>query len=781
MPVLNIDEDALLNSRSLVKVVRDWRSFVATIDGTQKTPQEKPLLRQVGHAPNTYKYDADGLYFEKNPNKLITEANKTIKALYSRAQSTTVISPGEKFTPPTFKGLGLENIRVGVRFDALDTDMVSIKKIYLSDTGTVMAWHRNFTDPVAAIKAKKKLTAYAKGLFSNLEAFLTIAIKDRFPPMNEALARLKWGCKPTAQICIFEDNLASRLLAQVRAQDLQRHLLILANDNPELRPEKGYTVPISFYIPDNYRKKVWKYNAVEQATDRLKAESKNTSTEEYMLALFLKISQGTPAFSNVEDLTIKPNLEPLLKIANQLTCSSAYPFYLRIKPLLSTIDNDDPQLKDPYFWQLIFNCIPTDSSQEELNALKEIFPSLKTELEFRYLQAELNRFLLKPGTTLRQEDEAFLAELIKKHHHQAFYFLEQALISAAIRGHFSLVELITRTIDINAFGNTPYLAIEHAVANKHNQVKDLIFNKLINFDPTDTLEPFNHYLQSMLEEINTRLCEAGIEDDPQLSQVFQTYQTSILAQISPTNSFEDAKKIRTGLLKMLLYIESYTEHKSLINNSHGNSNSICEKFLQKSARTWDPKKKIPPKKKQKPPINFAKLCDILMTLAFCLVIAILITLLAALVLSAPKLALGLIFVIKACSVIFAGSFVVSALIAFGDELFMPCLKALSNFGLFSTSQKNKCDRNLVQALENNIRRETEKTRSFANLVTLPSVSNSSVSNSNNMPLPEAQNNVSIIPADISAASGVRRKDTVVLDIAPALKPELEPTSISLGT
>lgn len=749
MPVSNTDKDALLKKRSLVKVVRDWRSFVATIDGTQKTPQEKPLLRLVGHQPHTYKYDADGVYPDKKPNKVITEAYKTIKSLYSRAQSTTVISPGEGVNPPTFKGLGLDNIRVGVRFDAEDPDMVAIKKIYMSDTGTVLAWHRNFADPAAAMKAKKKLTS-SNALFSNLEAFLTIAKKDSYPPMNEALARLRWRLRPSAQICIFEDNLASRLLAQVRAGDLHRHLLILAKDNPELKPEEDYAVPISFYIPENYTKKIWHYNTDEQASDRLKAESKKTSSAEHMLALFIEISQGTPAFSNAEDATIKPNLEPLLKIANQLTFSSAYPFYLRIKPILSTIDKDDPQLNDYSFRHLIFNCIPTDRSQEELNALIEIFPTLRADLELSYLKAELNRFLLKPGTILPQENKDFLTQLIKKHYHPAFWFLKDILVSASIRGHFPLVELIVDTTDIRNFGNSPYEALDSAVHNKHKHVEDLIFNQLTNFDPTNTLEPFNQYLLSMLENMNARLLDAGMEDDLQLQQFFQAYQTSIKAKISPKNCFNEAEKTRTELLKMLLYIESYAENKCLIRINNSNNNSICETFLRKSAQTWDPKKAIiPPKKKT--PINFNVLRDNIETLAICLLIALFITIFAAILLTAPKLALGLIFIIKTCSIIFAGSFVISTLFAFGEELMKPCLRAISRIGLFaSLTQKSKdmLNQNLVQALENNIRREKDNTP-----------------NINNVPVPDN--------APVPAA----RKDTIVLDIAPTPAEEAPPSGV----
>ncbi len=189
MPTLNTDGDTLLNQRSLVKVLTDWRSFIATIDGTQLEREEKPQLRLVGHRHNTYKYDAKGIYLWKSPNlwdspnKVITETYQTIKRLFSRAQSTTVISPGEKFTPPTFRGLYLGNKRVGLRLDAEDPDMVSIKKIYSIDTGTVMAWHRNFPDPASAEIARNDLVLKNR-LFSNLEEYITWAKSNTCLTMN---------------------------------------------------------------------------------------------------------------------------------------------------------------------------------------------------------------------------------------------------------------------------------------------------------------------------------------------------------------------------------------------------------------------------------------------------------------------------------------------------------------------------------------------------------------------------------------------------------------------
>ncbi len=127
-------------------------------------------------------------------------------------------------------------------------------------------------------------------------------------------------------------------MAQLRAKDLTRHLFNLSSENPERRPQEDYTVPISFYIPENYTKKVWHYTSYEQIADILKAESKNRNSEEHLMAYFLKISDEAYALTAADGVKIKANFDALLTIANELTVSTSYPFYLKIKPLLSTID-----------------------------------------------------------------------------------------------------------------------------------------------------------------------------------------------------------------------------------------------------------------------------------------------------------------------------------------------------------------------------------------------------------------------------------------------------------
>lgn len=706
------DIDYSLETRAVVKSVRKetWRHFVGTIDGTQNTPDKKPQLRFKAHKQGNWGYKFHGVYQEKDPAKIVTAKYAELKITHSRAQSCTVIDPSQGFYPATFKGLGLGEARVGVRFAVADPEMVFVKKIIYGDTGTVTAWHRGFETREEA-EAFWRLKINDGILFPDLDNFIEKAKNDS-PKLNEVLARLRWHYKPTAQICIFTDNLEARLLAQVRAQDLHRHFLEETRKNHTTPPPKDYVIPISFYAPDNHAKdgktkqKISYYSIKEQAYDRIKAGFSKKGTQERILSLFLEISQGSSPFENWNQKKIKAHLFDLFGVASTLTHSTAFLFYQKIKPILFSIDENNPLLKDIAFWRKLFQCIPEEHSKAALDELLERFPSLHSFSKSGFLQAEFDNYL-QTGMPISNVKKALFSDILDKYCHENINFIEENIDLICKKGNFEIADLCFKQAKMVQFIAT-YSTRQCAVDYGHKEIQDLIDSQ--NKPP---LASEHFYLTTLLADMEELINKAQQDNASKLQLIFKSYlkdKKEILEK--DKYKYWISKTMKYELLEMYPLVRAYSESKVAIQNDMPQKKAIAKSFTQGYSRPFYTSKgdTLSFKKDVVPAIS-----PILAVIALSLVVTAIFTLAFF---AAPEIAatVSLLVLAQISAIIFGFMFTYISFLAWmaQDFTFFPQKNLLTKLGLFS---KPKPDNNtqLVKAMEEDLQK-TEVPKKSQNVV-----------------------------------------------------------------
>lgn len=296
-----------------------WRTFCEGIAQDPKAPKElkraplrfsKPKKGQFGiRIDGTYEIGEDKLFDEKK------------KDGFSKHQSCSFASPEKNFYPPVFLHDD-KTCSVGVRLDPKDA---LLQRIFKVDSSTVFARYRGFSsnDQVEKIY-QDQLKKYE--IFKDLNEL--VSHKEN-KIHNEVMARLKWNTKESSQICIFNDNLSSRLLAQIRALDLKNHLEKISSDSKEIEIPKDYEVPISFYIPADDKCKTRNYSKEDQSKD---SEQKKLKNPEKSMQLFLNLMKNK--FEISEGKEIIDNLNELLKISSKLTYATSDLFFEKIKKIL---------------------------------------------------------------------------------------------------------------------------------------------------------------------------------------------------------------------------------------------------------------------------------------------------------------------------------------------------------------------------------------------------------------------------------------------------------------
>ncbi|OGT47261.1 MAG: hypothetical protein A3E82_06655 [Gammaproteobacteria bacterium RIFCSPHIGHO2_12_FULL_38_11] len=159
------------------------------------------------------------------------------KMSVTKQQSVSYANPKEGYVPPVF-GWNRDNrkeLLVGVSFAPQDCLFWSMT-VY--DVGT----YGRVKDFITREKAenylfKQEMAGFYHKSLIDLEA----AGKQHPTKYNELLAGLKCNLNGTAHITVFSDNLESRLLAQLRATDLQKRL------EEKYPDQKPIIVPISIY------------------------------------------------------------------------------------------------------------------------------------------------------------------------------------------------------------------------------------------------------------------------------------------------------------------------------------------------------------------------------------------------------------------------------------------------------------------------------------------------------------------------------------------------------
>lgn len=152
---------------------------------------------------------------------------------YSQHQSVTLIS--SQVQPAVFSGFN-HHTMAGVRYDE---DAVKINRMFITAGGTV----RRFYDYDSLSDAKHDLkNKWKEYIFQDMDAFEK-ALKKKGPlNTNEVLAYLKWQ-NNASSVCIFRDNLSSKLVAQEYARRIAQKTM--GADNTDAQ---RIHIPIHYYI-----------------------------------------------------------------------------------------------------------------------------------------------------------------------------------------------------------------------------------------------------------------------------------------------------------------------------------------------------------------------------------------------------------------------------------------------------------------------------------------------------------------------------------------------------
>lgn len=245
------------NNRIFVKSIRGdhygfFREFALGI--TQSEKQNKQSVLRPAHK-GIYTVKADGVH-RRATKKPVFKAEE--KKGFSKLQSVSFAS--DFVETPVFghkrhqRKKEQEQNLVGIRTNLSN---VLLGRMMIYDNGTV---HRN-TD---AMTLKKAIEIHTKmtdpknpKLFDDIDLFeATLADIKNKDSHNEVMARLRWNLEEEYRItnsngiCIFTDNLGSRLLAKDYARILYHHLRAKKLEDNEPW-DKNYRIPITFYLPRN--------------------------------------------------------------------------------------------------------------------------------------------------------------------------------------------------------------------------------------------------------------------------------------------------------------------------------------------------------------------------------------------------------------------------------------------------------------------------------------------------------------------------------------------------
>ncbi|OGT47259.1 MAG: hypothetical protein A3E82_06645 [Gammaproteobacteria bacterium RIFCSPHIGHO2_12_FULL_38_11] len=260
-----------------------WEKFVEELLNPENPEYRFEKRKEFDRFPFTVRLNSKTAQYEvvetaKNPatqrksNPLYPLSEKMS---VTKQQSVSYANPKEGYVPPVF-GWDRNNrkqLLVGVSFVPADC-FFWLMAVY--DVGT----YARTKDFHTREEADAYLDAKIKNGFyhTSLEA-LEATGKKYLRNHNELLAGLKWNLNGSAHITVFSNNLESRLLAQLRATDLQKRL------EEKYPDQKPIVVPISIYPNFDF------YTREMQQAD-LYEVMKNSELSHYALAIkFIKTGE----------------------------------------------------------------------------------------------------------------------------------------------------------------------------------------------------------------------------------------------------------------------------------------------------------------------------------------------------------------------------------------------------------------------------------------------------------------------------------------------------------
>lgn len=508
---------------------KSWRytAYALTISENDREQAYKFRRKQRSkHRKKPFKITAKGI--KKPGESLFTEEEK--KGL-SKQTSVTFVSPTSGYFPGP-ADIDKNGVRVGI---AISPELAKVQRISLDDLNSYFYtyMHDSQEDAIAA----------ANTFVSDLKEIINERETTR--AHNEVMTRIRFDPDPRyyCQILFEENNIESRLVAQIRARDLTRRIRQQFRDMKRDLPH-DYTVPIGYYIweENNYKYGPYQINAQKEDFEKAIETSEQNSTASG-LAQFLKLEEieynQKLDRSDFEKGIITPSqLKTIIKVASSLTWETGILFYKNF--FLQNKDDILEQLRKNNQMNLladIFNCVPMDKRQELI--VKEVCNT--AELRTHYLfslmnldhlehdEAEIMRLLkdkdweYDPNVKGPNSDSLYqyaikhflfdIADLLIKKHEsleeKSSQVIGQSLIAAIKQGEVDAAKkIIDKWPDILSYvdpkdGNTP---LHWAVYfNDHEITQAIISNKKLFDELTNKM---NRSGKNFYSEIASRIHQA---------------------------------------------------------------------------------------------------------------------------------------------------------------------------------------------------------------------------------------------------------------------------------
>jgi hypothetical protein len=458
------------------------------------------------------------------------------KKYFSSPQSTSYAAPAEGYQPAAFgQGTLREDALVGIRVTPEDT---LIHRIMMYDEGTIARTYD--------FRTKAEVDAYISRVLSGREWFNTLdelAHYGKRDPKkhNEVMTRLSWNLDGSSQIVIFSDNLTSRILAQLRAKDLQLAIDKTLKDDG-LAPEELIAVPMSFY-------KSLKYYEAQQQIKDLTAAKTNPSLRPQVYLLELLSSDSSIA----ETILDEPAPEETLKqiIRQSLVLSPMGRFFLfnklfndksiahldlDLKKIISELMTENPK-NYGRIYRTLSDCKKIDSTDIEFIA-SMINPEWDKSAFLRYL--DISKMPEEELTKILQAINPLTSDNLE-------------LILSRIKNDRLFEFLLPNMLDLIKSGRSGFLGrlkdyqcaivIEHLLANSSFSIDDPfvenILSVLIDYQPK-AVSLFFKKIQELSPEKSSALFEK-ILASYDLSKIFGNFsQESTVQDVDNLSMILDA-------------------------------------------------------------------------------------------------------------------------------------------------------------------------------------------------------------------------------------------------
>jgi ankyrin repeat protein len=283
--------------------------------------RKNPRIGATGNYKITRVKQGDDYVYKvvKNDSSYKGQFTPEQKRGFSKKQSTSVVSNLQGHYAPVFGHNRDRNTELtGVIFFSDDVDknldpnvLASLIMKYDGATAGRPYHHGTLESATKFLEIQKTSSIF----HPTIDQFIVKEKDSSTNEHNEVLARLKWTSNAKCHIGIFNDNLKSRLIAQLRAKDMMYNT------------EQQF-MPISFYIPTNKNpnNKFYPYYVEEQEKD-LKEGLNSQDPEIKKIALLTSLLKDPKSFDFSQ---INVNFWPFLfgKKITSITKQQILPLFL---------------------------------------------------------------------------------------------------------------------------------------------------------------------------------------------------------------------------------------------------------------------------------------------------------------------------------------------------------------------------------------------------------------------------------------------------------------------